>query len=167
MKRAYGLEMRLPEGKTPGFYAQIVKGIAERTVLFDRHKEMLIFGDSSGLPNVLEMLAHYKVEAEPVDLLSAPSDNVRGTDRFDDFAFVSREGRAYFDLAYAAAFRLNAQRPEAETAPALMQLEEHLLAEIAEGDTRWQVIESQLADLAERVARAYECGVEWWDPDRL
>lgn len=163
----YGLEMRLPEGKRPGFYAQIVKGIAERTVLYDRHKELLIFNREEDLPAVSEFLSRYQIEADVCRLLSAPADAVSGTDRFEDFAVVSREGNVYFDAAYVSAFRLTEQRPEAEAAPALMQLKEHLIADVRESDRIWRVIESQLAELADKLAAAYHCGIEWFDPKRL
>jgi hypothetical protein len=167
MIRLYGLDMHLPDGKLPGFYAQIVKGIAERATLSDRHKELLIFDSRADYPAVLELLRHYKVEAEPCDLLMADGEGIRRGDRFEDFAVESRSGHVYFDLAYTSVFRLTQERPEAEPAPALLQLEEHIMAEIVEADFRWFVIERQLAELADRVAAAYRCGIAWLDPDAL
>jgi hypothetical protein len=168
MERKYGLDMRLPAGKLPGFYAQIVKGIAEHAVLFDRHGELLIFDSPAAYPAVMELLGHYKVEAEPCELLMIPERGVSSKgDRFDDFAFTTRDANTYFDLTYAAAFRLTAARPEAEPAPALLQLEEHRIADVFAGDGEtWHLIENQLAELAERVARAYGCEIEWFEPPR-
>ncbi|TJY43393.1 hypothetical protein E5161_05755 [Cohnella pontilimi] len=163
MERKYGLDMHLPENKLPGFYAQIVKGIAERAELFDRHRELLIFDSPAAYPPVFEMLAHYKVEAEPCELLMFSEESVCfRSGRFEDFAFATRAGNVYVDLAYTAVFRLTEARPGAESAPALLQLEEHRIADVCEDGQTWHLIESQLAELAERVARAYGCGVEWF-----
>jgi hypothetical protein len=163
MEKKYGIDMRLPEGKLPGYYAQIIKGIADRAPLFDRHKELLIFYDKAYFPAVLDFLQHYKVEAEICELLVLPQTGVARSGRFDDFAIETREGNVYLDLTYTAAFALTAARPEAEAAPALLQLEEHRIASVLEDGQTWHFIEKQLVELAERVARAYRCGIIWWD----
>ncbi|WP_276355947.1 hypothetical protein [Cohnella caldifontis] len=167
MWRKYGLEMRLPQGKLPGFYAQIVKGIAERAELFDRHKELLVLNSGEDADAVEEFLRRYGVEAEACALLAAPAASVSGSGRLEDFAVAAREGHVLFDLAYVAAFRLTEERPEAESAPALMQLAEHVIAEIRKDGEVWHVIERQLRELAERVARAYGCEARWFETDPL
>jgi hypothetical protein len=164
MQRKYGLDMRLPPGKLPGYYAQIVKGIAERASLFDRHKELLIFDVPDALPAILDFLQHYKVEAEACDLLLLPSHGVIRGDRFDDFGIETREGNVFLDMSYVSGFLLKKTRPDGEPAPALMQLEEHRIADVTENGQTWHFVESQLTELAERVARAYGCAVEWPDP---
>jgi hypothetical protein len=163
MDKKYGLEMRLPEGKLPGFYAQIIKAIADRAPLFDRHKELLILDHKAYVSSVLDILKHYKVEAEFCELLLLPPTEVSRSDRFDDFAIETREGHVYLDLTYTVSFSLTAARPDAEAAPALLQLEEHRIASVLEDGITWHFIEKQLAELAERVARAYGCGIDWWD----
>jgi hypothetical protein len=167
MERKYGIDMQLPAGKLPGFYAQIVKGIADRSPLFDRHKELLIFGSPEDFPPVLELLAHYKVGAESCELLMVPPEGISRHDRFEDFAVVTREGNIFFDLTYTAAFRLTDERPGAEPAPALIQLEEHIMAEVTEDGLTWRIIERQLSELADKVALAYHCGIEWLDTGAL
>lgn len=153
----YGLELRIPGGASDAKQDGLAERLQQTAFLFDSHDDMLIFDrppDSD----------------ETLTLLAVPAGRVTGTNRFADFAFVSRERRfAYFDLDYAACFRLTAHKPDAEPAPALMQLEEHLIAAIADRatDQAWHVIERHLAELAERVARAYGCDIEWLAAERL
>lgn len=161
IERKYGLDMQLPSGKLPGFYAQIVKGIADHAPLYDRHKELLIFDRPESLPAAEDFLARYKVESERCELLELPPEGTDGSDRFEDFGFTTREGRVFLDLAYAAGFRLTEEKPGAESAPALLQMEEHRIASVREDGLAWFFIERQLAELADKVARAYGCGVRW------
>ena len=159
MERKYGLDMLLPEGKLPGFYAQIVKGIAARAPLFDRVKELLVFADAGHLSAVRELLDHYKVAAEPVDLLLLPETGVEPGALYADYAIESASGNVYVDLAYAFAFRLTPARPDAEPDPALRQLEEHLIATVDHSEERWLLVDRSLDELAERIAAAYGCAV--------
>ncbi|MBW5444849.1 hypothetical protein GE107_02060 [Cohnella sp. CFH 77786] len=165
VRLTYGMEIRLPKGSGEGDPDRIIERIGDRFPWLDRYREVLIFDSPAPSAKALAALANDPVEADPCELLAVPAPNVIRTQRFDDFAFVTPKGIAYIDLAYAAVFRLKRERPDAEAAPALMQLEEHRIAEIGDGGTRWQVIERQLCELAERVAGAYGCGIEWLDLD--
>ncbi|MCC3372837.1 hypothetical protein [Cohnella sp. REN36] len=162
MRRLHGIEMRLPEGKLPGYYAQIVKGIAERTVLFDRRKELLVLDDPASVPGVTDLLAHYRVPADPVPLLLLPAAGVRPGPDYADYAIETSEGRVYLDLGQAALFRLARQGPAAEPAPALLQLDEHLIVSMAGDDgDEWHALPRPLTELADRVARIYGCEAVW------
>lgn len=165
----YGLDMTLPEGKLPGFYAQIVKGIADKAPLFDRHKELLVFEEERFLPPVEQLLDHYKVSYAECQLLhiSSGSENLKKGPLYEDYAIETRSGNVFADDSIVAAFRLHGKKPESEMAPALMQLEEHSIATIAadpngasSGDD-WHLIDRQLRQLAEKIAAAYRCEVEW------
>lgn len=157
----YGLDMHLPDGKLPGFYAQIVKGIAERAPLFDRHKELLIFDSPESFPAVEELLNHYRVPAERCELLVLPWEGMDPGELYEDYAILTRAENAFADLALTAAFTLKELKPDAESAPALMQLKEHLIGSFTAGDATVHVMDRQLTELADRIAQAYGCTVEW------
>jgi hypothetical protein len=161
LKRMFGLDMNLPEGKIPGFYAQIVKGIAERAPLFDRYKELLIFDSEDDLPAVLQLLEHYRVTSDRCDLLLIPHEGFRQGDLYEDYAIVTRNENLFMDLALTALFTLEAAKPDAEPAPALQQLKEHLIGQWKSDNVTIYFIDRQLTELAERIALAYRCTVEW------
>lgn len=161
LQRKIGLDMHLPDGKLPGFYAQIVKGIAERATLFDRYKELLVFDSEEAIPPVLELLAHYRVSSEHCELVLLPSDGLEQGELYEDYAIVTRNENVFVDLALVALFSLNAAKPDAEPAPALLQLKEHLIGSLTKNGLEIHLIDRQLSELAERIAKAYGCGVEW------
>lgn len=159
--RKYGLEMQLPEGKMPGFYAQIIKGIADRAPLFDRYKELLIFDSPELLPAAEDLLNHYRVPAERCELLLLPMESMERGPLFEDYVLVSRAENGFADLTLTAAFSLTAAKPDAEPAPALQQLDEHLIGSFRAENGHVHLIDRQLAELAEKIAQVYSCGVEW------
>ncbi|QJD83617.1 hypothetical protein [Cohnella herbarum] len=161
MKRMIGLEMRLSEGKLPGFYTRIVKEIAGLTPLTDQYEELLIFESEAHLPPVMDLLDHYRVLFDRCELIMLPSEQVEAGDLFDDYAIVTGNENVIFDLALTAPFTLDASKPEAESAPALMQLQEHLIGRFTNEGKTFLLIDRQLALLADRIAEAYRCSVEW------
>ncbi len=161
LERKYGLDMQLPDGKIPGFYAQIIKGIAQRAPLFDRYKELLIFDSEDHLPPVAGLLEHYRVTAERCDLLLLPANGLEQGPLYEDYAIVTRDENIFVDLAMTALFSLNAAKPDAEPAPALLQLDEHLIGNVTKESVTIYLMDRQLAELAERIANAYGCSVEW------
>jgi hypothetical protein len=161
LEHKVGLEMQLPNGKIPGFYAQIVKGIAQHASLFDRYKELLIFNSNQDLSEVIKLLEHYRVPSERYELLFLPSEGLEQGHLFADYAIITRNENNFIDLALTAVFTLNTSKPDAEPAPALMQLEEHLIGKIVKDSITIHLLDRQLTELAERVAFAYGCQVNW------
>lgn len=172
MQRIYGLEWPMRLNRLPEDDETRMSRIEEAgSRVLDRFEQMLMFRSREEAERALAgMPDEWRDAAERIDLLMLPERvNLSTYDRFGDFAFQGIGGNWYFDACEVAVFRLHATKPEAESAPALMQLEEHLIAAIGAdgsddgGDRTWHVIERQLAELAERVARAYRCEVEWLD----
>lgn len=169
----YALAMDIPEGKRAGYYAQIVKALAERTALFDRDKELLIFSTPEEREAAGPVMTQYAVLAEPIDLLLLPA-CFQARPAFTDFGFVSRlEQQPYLYAGTVALFQL-VPAPSAarsfEPGSAAEQLDEHLLAdwpavsgsEGADGRGRLTfAIEAQHDRLAEGIAAAYGCAVQW------
>jgi hypothetical protein len=152
LERKVGLDMELPDGKIPGFYAQIVKGIAQHASLFDSNQD---------LTAVIKLLEHYRVPFERCELLLLPSEGLEQGHLFADYAIITRNENNFIDLTLTAVFILNASKPDAEPAPALMQLEEHLIGKIVKDSVTIHLLDRQLTELAERVATAYGCQVNW------
>jgi hypothetical protein len=161
LERKVGLDMQLPDGKIPGFYAQIIKGIAQHATLFDRYKELLIFDSNQDLSSVIKLLEHYRVPSQRCELLLLPSEGLEQGDLFADYAIITRNENNFIDLGLTAVFTLNAAKPDAETVPALLQLEEHLIGKILHNNVTIHLLDRQLTELAERVAIAYGCQVDW------
>jgi hypothetical protein len=155
--------MHLPDGKLPGYYAQIVKGIADKVSLFDRYRELLVLEKEQDMAPVLELLRHYNATWDECELILLPELGVEPGGLYADYIFETRSGRLFADMALTSAFRLTKTKPEAEYAPALQQLEEHLIATVQENET-WYLIDRQLSELADRIAVAYNCGTAWWQP---
>ncbi|PYI54603.1 hypothetical protein [Paenibacillus flagellatus] len=157
---AYGVEMRLPEGKRPGYYAQFVKALAAKARLADRDKEMLITGDEANREAVKRLLEEYRFEYEEFDLLALP-ETAETTPLFDDYGFVSVSERAYLYARLCAVFRFaDAESPEAR-ANATAQMEEHLIARFADGNETSYAVDRTLAELMHGIAKAYRCRVEF------
>jgi len=152
----YGILMHLPEGKRPGFYAQLIKGMAGRVPLFDRDRELLIVSGEEEAAALLELLGRYEVEAETLNLLLLPSGALR-FDPFPDCGFSTREGRFYVYADQVKVFRIQEEGPDSEPGPALAQMREHLVAEFGEAGARRYVVEEPYDDLIRGIASAYRC----------
>ncbi|MFC0216327.1 hypothetical protein ACFFK0_28420 [Paenibacillus chartarius] len=156
-----GLSMTMPEGKLPGFYAQIVKALAGRTQLFDRDKEMLIVSTEDDRSAVLEVLRQYKVETEPFMLFLLPEDT-SVTALFDDYGFMTKLDNRYLYANLVTLFTLRTSTPEAEPVQALEQLGEVLVAAIpTAGDGMLYAADRQHDELIARIAAAYGCKAEF------
>lgn len=162
----FGLAMDMPEDKRPGYYAQIVKALAGKASLFDRDKELLIFSTSQEREQAKPIMSQYSIPFEELDLLLLPS-AVRISPSFDDYGFITRLENAYLYADMAVVCKL--KRPEVpsgrayEPEQAAAQLEEHLLGYWNSNDNSGTVytLEKQHAELAEGIAHAYGCSLEW------
>lgn len=164
LKQMYGLDMQLPVGKLPGFYAQIIKGIAQDAPLFDRCKELLIFDSEDHIPAAVKVLEQYRVPSDRCNLLLIPSDGIEQDDLFDDYVIITLNENTFVDLALVALFAIHATKPDAEPAPALLQLKEHLVGHIGPNEVTnetFHIIDRQLTELADRIAKAYNCELQW------
>lgn len=153
--------MELPADKTPGYYAQIVKGIAEKVNLLDRDKELLILERDEDKEAVLEVLNRYRVPAEELELLLLPAE-AKLYGGFGDYGFTTRMERSFLYGSQTALFVLKNSSAASEPEQAYAQLLEHLLAEFRrEHGERVMAADSQQDDLMEGIARAYGCKIEW------
>ncbi|WP_409341279.1 hypothetical protein [Paenibacillus sp. MBLB4367] len=155
-----GLMMDMPDDKQPGFYAQIVKGLAGKAELFDRDKELLIVNDEAERDAVLEVLNHYKVQAEQMTLFLLPAD-AELYDTFSDYGFESRSENSYLYGKLVHLFSFDPHFGEgAEPAQALLQFDEHLIARFTESGTEYFAVDAQQIELMAGIAKAYKCSIK-------
>ncbi len=154
-----GLMLDMPTGKLPGFYAQIVKGLAQRVSLFDRDKELLVLNTPPDRDAVLELLKHYHIPSEEMQLLLLPEDS-HLYPIFSDYGFTSRAENNYLYKHLVSTFQFSAGLTAAsDPQNALLQIEEHLIARFVEDEHFIYAVDCQFNELMERIARAYGCVV--------
>jgi len=158
LQRKYGVEI---VDVKPEFYAKMISGLLDCAPLFDKFDELFIYDTPEQLEAACGQFQVHHVYYEKFNLLHLPAAELVRGDLFEDYAFRTANGNLFVDLAQTAVFALNAAKPEAEPAPAYMQLEEHLIATIAAEGAHCRLIDRQLAELAERIAQAYGCGIVW------
>jgi hypothetical protein len=153
------LMLDMPEGKLPGYYAQIVKGLAQRVSLFDRDKELLVLNTTQDRDAVLELLEHYHIPSEEMQLLLLPSD-ADLYPSFSDYGFTSRAERHYLYGHLVSTFRFSELRTaQSDPENALLQIEEHLIARFIKDNVPIYAVDRQFNELMERIAIAYGCNV--------
>lgn len=160
MQKKIALMLDMPEGKQPGFYAQVVKGIAAKTQLFDRDKELLILDRPDDRAAVLEVLTHYKIDAEEMNVIFLPED-AELFDGFSDYGFETRTENCflYEKLVYLFQFKPPFGE-EAEPAQALLQFEEHLIARFTSEGEEYFAVDEHQSELMAGIAKAYKCTIK-------
>jgi len=146
-------------------YEAGVRGLSESERPDDSAKELLVYANAGTRDRAEKALLSSGVaELERIDLLRLdPLVRLRG-ETFGDYAVESRSGGLYIDSRTAALFSLDGTKPGAEPGPALRQMEEHLIGAVECDGGLLYIIDAQLAELAERIARAYGCSAalrEW------
>ncbi|NEW05249.1 hypothetical protein GK047_04340 [Paenibacillus sp. SYP-B3998] len=159
METKIGLLMDLPEGKAPGFYAQIIKALAGKVELFDRDKEMLIVNTPQQQQAVWDIMTHYHIETEIMHLRLLP-DDAELTELFSDYGFISRSEHAYLYEKIICLFRVNQIGEQSDVKQALLQIQEHLLAEFSHQEQQVYIVDRQLEELMHGIAKAYRCQIE-------
>lgn len=163
--RVYGIELiASPSNSRVTPSDDFINELAKLSKPVDRAEEILLFEwpeSASEAATWLERNDAVYEELELVKLSSMASVSFEAGALYEDYAINARSGNVYFDLKLVAAFRLTATKPDAEPAPALLQLEEHLIGSLSSAEGGLHVIDRQLAPLADRIARAYGCTAAW------
>lgn len=160
MQTKIGISMSMPEGKLPGYYAQIVKALASKTQLFDRDKDLLVVSTPNERDAVLDIMRQYKVDTEELELLLLPED-AQTSPLFDDYGFTTRFDNRYLYRNLVFLFRLRTDATGAEPDQALRQLDEYVIASFtSEGEpSPVYAVDKQHDELVPRLAAAYGCTV--------
>lgn len=153
------LVLDMPEGKPPDFYAQIIKGLAERVTLFDRDKELLVLDSIQDRDAVLDLLEHDHIPSEEMILVLLPVDS-KLYPTFSDYGFTSKADRHYLYEHLVRTFHFSEElAPQSDSENALLQMEEHVIARFLSGNSTFYAVDSQFNELIERIAVAYKCSV--------
>jgi hypothetical protein len=164
LERLYGVDIFLPSDATRERLERLMDELTTIVTPFDRLGELIVFGSLEVLPSVMALLKTHGFESEPCELLALSQSELPTFTQgalYTDYSIEAHSGYVYFDLALTAAFAVYAVKPEAEPAPALLQLEEHLIGTWKRSDGDLHLIDRQLMPLADRIARAYGCSTEW------
>lgn len=160
MEFKIGLMMDLPEGKIPGFYAQVVKALAGKVQLFDRDKEMLIVSNEEQQRAALEVTDHFHIETSIMELRLL-DESAELTDLFSDYGFTSRAEHNYLYDKIVIPFRFTANSSPVDVDQAALQVEEHLIAQYKDAEHRdVYIVDRQFEELMQGIAKAYRVSIE-------
>ncbi|MGE5703773.1 MAG: hypothetical protein ACM32O_14700 [Clostridia bacterium] len=161
LQKMYGMEMNVPAGKLPGFYAQLIHKIGDRVEVFDRDQTMFILDKPEQREILRSLLAPYNMVGEEYDLwlLSVPVP----AEEIVDYGFVSQAEHAYLFADTIDIFRFDSTKGSAEDRwAALQQMQEHIIISLPESvkETLY-LIDKNYTDLIGGIANAYAVGVDW------
>ncbi|MFD0672033.1 hypothetical protein [Cohnella sp. GCM10027633] len=164
LDRLYGIDMLLPPSVTDNAIDSALAELGEIALIVDRHGELLAFERREAADIAIATFKRHGIDSERCELLRLPREATPLLETgalYGDYAIETSAGNVFFDVSLTASFALDATKPEAEPAPALLQLEEHLIGSLRAEEGSLHLIDRQLANLAERVARAYGCAAIW------
>ncbi|MZQ81859.1 hypothetical protein GQF01_06890 [Paenibacillus sp. 5J-6] len=159
MEPKIGLLMDVPDGKLVEFYAQIEKALTGKAHLFDQDNEMLIVSTEAEKFTVIEVMAGLNVNTDQMDLLLLPPD-AELTDLFSDYGFTSEGENNYLYAKLVVSFRFAEDCKQADLDQASLQMEEHMLALYKDHGRDIYVVDRQLEELMQGIAKAYRCRIE-------
>ncbi|MCA0171079.1 hypothetical protein [Bacillus sp. RAR_GA_16] len=152
----FGVEMKPPVDKLPGFIAQLVKKTAEIAKVLDRDKQLVILSTEEEA-NALQNYYQSKDVLEgfyPLIHLS-PSSALKPS--FTDYGFISQNNESYLYKEMVASFMIQ-KGDNQQREMALLQMEEHLICK----DENLFFIDRMHIELMEGIARAYNIELTFW-----
>ncbi|WP_103107708.1 hypothetical protein [Brevibacillus reuszeri] len=162
MRHMYGVELQVPAGKLPGFYAQVIHKIGDHVNVFDRDKLLFIVENEEECEKLEAILTKSSMLGDILPLLQLPSSTQ--LKQLDDFGFVSQNEHLYVYAERVALFTITTGAgSEQDRWAASEQLQEHLLGTIPQTADEAPVclIDSSLTELADGIARAYQTSLTW------
>ncbi|WP_226656952.1 hypothetical protein [Pseudalkalibacillus hwajinpoensis] len=156
MNIVFGVEMKPPVHKLPGFIAQLVKKTAEMAKVLDRDKQLVILSTREEA-NALQNYYQSKDVLEgfyPLIHLSQASE-LRSS--FTDYGFTSQNNEHYLYKEMISYFMIN-KGDNQQREMALLQMEEHLICK----DENLFFIDRMHIELMEGIARAYNIELTLW-----
>lgn len=161
MRHMYGIELNVPAGKLPGFYAQVIHKIGDHVNVFDRDKLLFIVENQAEQEKLATILDKSNMLGEAFSLLPLPPSTT--IDQLDDIGFVSQNEHLYVYSDRVALFTLTPQAKPEDQWAAVEQLREHVLGVIpgAEPEATVYLIDPSLTQLAQGIVKAYEAKLTW------
>ncbi|WP_139489987.1 hypothetical protein [Brevibacillus dissolubilis] len=160
LERAYGLEMEIPSGKLPGFYAQMVHKIGDEVKVADRDQKLFIVDSEEELEKLSAVLTKYQALGERFELWRLPEGALG--DRLTDFGFESVNGRLYLYDHLVAFCRVDLNSGAAnERVSALEQMKLNVLSVLRGKNETVYVVDENHVELVESVAKRFDVQLEW------
>ncbi|QRG65795.1 hypothetical protein [Brevibacillus choshinensis] len=162
MRHMYGVEIQVPDGKLPGFYAQVIHKIGDDVNVFDRDKLLFVVEGEEDRDKLEAILARPNMLGDVFSLLLLPEAIEMAS--LEDIGFLSQNGHLYLYAERVALFTLSDDKgSEKDRWAAEEQLREHVHGQFSDPSTFSTVfiIDSSLPDLVEGIARAYQLSVRW------
>ncbi|RNB90902.1 hypothetical protein EDM59_00520 [Brevibacillus nitrificans] len=163
MRSMYGVEIQIPAGKLPGFYAQVIHKIGDHVNVFDRDQLLFIVENEDERDKLEEVLRKPNMLKDVFPLLLMPS--TAKIESLEDRGFISQNEHLYLYADRIAVFTLPENLgSEPDRWAAHEQLREHLVGQIPGSPAApapSYIIDSSLTELVEGIARAYQVSLQW------
>lgn len=157
LQRMFAVEMEIPKDKLPGFYAQIVHKIGDQIKIFDRYLVLFVVEDRTQALKLQQIFEKYHVKWEEYEVWVLPSDT--NVPLLDDYGFTGIEGNKFLFAHQVVPFQLR-QGDEGDSRWAVaLQLQDHLIAQIASPTGTIYFIDASYLDLAVQLAGRYQIDV--------
>lgn len=161
IRKLYGVEMEVPSGKLPGFYAQVIHKIGDGVQVFDRDQQLFIVENEAERDKLIKILDHYNMTGELFTLWLLPDDVDPAA--ISDHGFTSTGDHSFLYDDAVAFFRFQPKEGQPQDRwAALEQMKEYLLVSLPEkSNETLHVVDKNQCDLLERIARAYKVSLYW------
>lgn len=170
----YGLEMEIPAGKLPGFYAQIIHKIGDEVEVYDRCGLIFILNSPEQLDKLVQILAKYNMATETFELYQLPDETQFQS--LEDYGFEGIEGNRYVLAHLVSLFRLETSGgtdsnvklsaslkndDPSDSWAVIEQLQEYLIAKVPDEKDTLYVLDSTHQDLAMHIAQKYNVSLQF------
>lgn len=158
----YGVEIQVPAGKLPGFYAQVIHKIGDNVNVFDRDGQLFIVETKEDRDKLEAILSRSGMLGDVFSLLLLPAE--ADVPDPEDCGFVSQAEHVYLYADRVALFTVQEQvGTKQDQWAAQEQWNEHLLGKVpaASDHPAISIIDTNLAPLADRIAQAYRTEIRW------
>lgn len=162
MRHMYGVELDVPAGKLPGFYAQVIHKIGDHVNVFDRDKLLFVVENDTEREKLEGVLTKSSMLGDVFPLLLLPSTTQLA--HLDDVGFISQNEHLYLYADRVSLFTIPPAIGSAQDRwAASEQWSEHVLGTVPQdGDEpELYIIDSSMEQLAEGIARAYQLTLTW------
>lgn len=161
LRKLYGVEMQIPAGKLPGFFAQIIHKIGDNVTVFDRDQQLFIVPSEAEREKLIEIFDKYHITGDLFALWLLPAE--AGAGIAGDYGFTSAAGNRYMYDELVSFFRFNQDEGNSQDRwAALEQMREHLIVSLPEkANDALHIVDKNQVDLIEGIARAYKVSLVW------
>ncbi|MBU8908990.1 hypothetical protein [Desertibacillus haloalkaliphilus] len=157
MKIRYGVEMKSPEGKSPGFISQMIRKTNEVAKIIDRDQQLAVVETYEEAKALAAFYDENDMLEEEFGVYYLEDPEVE--ESFSDYGFVSNSGQSYLYKETTIPFKITGGLHE-QIDMSLLQMAEDLIAKDKQGDVIY-FVDRQFEDLIIGYANAYEITVKF------